>query len=113
MGVGFMPNHLEPAVLSCCFRGPFRKDEEKDVGIFPPRPVLFWIAMDEGVFTFFAATAGSKAVSSFLLRMEIGGLLVVESSRVACLRSSARLFPVMPLNDLASSHMGAVYPGMR
>ena len=45
--------------------------------------------------------------------MEIDGLYVVESPRAARRRSSDRLAPVMPFKDLASSLIGAVYPGMR
>ena len=55
-----MPNQPDPAVLSCCFFGAFRKAEEKEVGIFPLRPVLFWIAMDDGIFNFLAAPAASN-----------------------------------------------------
>ena len=68
--------------------------------------------MDDGVFTFLAAPAASNP-SSFLPRMEIDGLYVVESPRAARRRSSDRLAPVMPFKDLASSLIGAVYSGMR
>ena len=64
--------------------------------------------MDDGVFTFLAAVAGSNAVSSFLDRIDIDGVKVVASLRDARLRNSDRLAPVMPRNDFASRRIGAV-----
>ncbi len=64
--------------------------------------------MDDGVFTFLAAVAGSNVVPSFFVRMEMDGVKVVASLRDARFRSSDRLAPVIPRNDFASRRMGAV-----
>lgn len=108
IGVGAIPNQPLPAVGSCCLRGALRKEEEKEVGILEGRVLVFFCtASEDGVLTFLAATAGSN-VASFLLRMEIDGLIMVASRCSARLRSCERLTPDIPLSDFASSCIGAV-----
>ena len=112
IGVGVMLNHPDPAVLSCCFLRFLRKDDEKDVGIFLTLPplVLFCIASDDGVFTFFDAVAGSNVVvvSDDLFNMDIDGVVDELPLCDARLRSSDKLAPLIPCNDFASRRIGAV-----
>ena len=65
--MGVIPNHPEPAVKSWCFPGFLRKDDEKEVGMRPPRPEFFGLAVEEGVFTLLLAAVES----SFLVRIVI------------------------------------------
>ena len=88
MGVGFILNHPDPAVLSCCFLGPFLKEEANDVGIF--RILFLWIAIDDGVLTFFAVTdVSSSKLSLFdLSSIDMDGVYIAESFCDARFRSS-------------------------
>mmetsp|Transcript_2876 Transcript_2876/g.6398 ORF Transcript_2876/g.6398 Transcript_2876/m.6398 type:complete len:210 (-) Transcript_2876:6-635(-) len=110
IAVGFILNHPLPAVLSCCLLALFLNEDEKVVGIFVTRSAFFSVEIDDGVRTFDVAATGSN-VSSWRFRIA-DGTDADESLLAARLRSCDKVATDIPPRDLASSFMGAVYPGM-
>lgn len=107
MGVGVIPNHFAPAVLSFCFCGLLRKEDAKEVGIWNAAlPALFCMAREDGVLIFVARAGSNEALC--LVRMDICLLYLAASDASARFRNSETLTSAMPRRDFVSRRMGAV-----